>query len=119
MSRCCTADRVPARPGTRKGARPDGTGLSPGLARHRPAAHPPELGGRAFPRLFPQPLSRSSPRSREERHPHGQQGSGETCVVRAKKESRKEMYGNPGQRRVQTMKFIPTGSSGEAEQDGR
>lgn len=40
-------------------------------------------------------------------------------MVRAKKESRKEMYGNPGQRRVQTMKFIPTGSSGEAEQDGR
>lgn len=62
----------------------------------------PELGGRAFPRLFPQPLSRSSPRSREVRHPHGQQGSGETCVVRAKKESRKEKYGNPGQRRVQT-----------------
>lgn len=79
----------------------------------------PILQNWAFPRLFPQPLSRSSPRSREERHPHGQQGSGETCVVRAKKESRKEMYGNPGQRRVQTMKFIPTGSSGEAEQDGR
>ena len=74
---------------------------------------------RPFPGCFLSPWVDPAPRTREERDPHGQQGSGETCVVRAKKESRKEKHGNPGQRRVQTMKFIPTGSSGEAEQDRR